>query len=154
MPPSTTSSTSHSPQSSQIPPKDRPDPIPKSKPSTSTSDPFASLPPAFDAERFQPPVWAKDLAHLPSRSSGADGDDQGAGSSSGPGTRTGEDGEGEGDDTESLGLSEQDTLREDAREEFDEVVDEKTGEFTLSELKVSLNLTQSMEDGGPGLIVR
>lgn len=105
--------------STSRPTKVRPDPIPKTKPSSTLEDPFASLPSAFDADRFQPPAWAKDMPHLSERHADNKMDKA----------------EGE-DDNESLGLSEQDTLWEDAREEFDEGVDEVSGEFTLAELKV------------------
>lgn len=56
----------------------------------------------------------------------------------GTGGRGGND-EGEGDDveTESLGLSEQDEVWEDAQEELEGMIDESTGEFTLAELRVS-----------------
>jgi hypothetical protein len=95
--------------------KPRPDPIGKS--TSSSQDPFASLPSAFDADRFQPPEWAKDMAHLARSTKDPSADE-------------------DQDDTESLGLSEQDTLWEDAREELDDGVDEASGDFTLAELRV------------------
>lgn len=105
--------------SSAIPTKDRPDPVLKSD-SQTTEDPFSVLPDPFDLNRFQPPIWAREMSSFSESNTPVTDKD-------------GDDGE---DDNESLGLSEQSTVWEDARDEVDDILD-KSGEFKLAELKVS-----------------
>lgn len=137
-----------------IPPnsKPRPSPIPKS--SSSEPDPFASLP-AFDPDRFKPPSWASDPSYgfSPLRDNdklgessksaqdrhgfGINRSDEGAEGANGS-TKRREEGvdDAHDDDEESLGLSEQEEVWEDAVEEVDMGLDEN-GEFRLDELRVS-----------------
>ncbi|KAI9635724.1 uncharacterized protein MKK02DRAFT_44423 [Dioszegia hungarica] len=139
---SSRSSSSTLADSTDRPPKVRPDPVTKPAPNPAIQDPFASLPAAFDAERFQPPAWAREMGHMGLDSPGREDrlvESSNSGrerKEAGTGGRGGND-EGEGDDveTESLGLSEQDEVWEDAQEELEGMIDESTGEFTLAELR-------------------